>query len=91
MDIVLCKKKKKRERGKKLGTPQTKNKHPNQTKEDTKEHTWNDEKEQLFCTEKYCTTSGLSAPILLRVSRYVWVKHKIVSRQICRIWVNVGL
>lgn len=52
---------------------------PNQTKEDTKEHTWNDEKEQLFCTEKYCTTSGLSAPILLHVSMYVWIKHKIVS------------
>lgn len=50
---------------------------PKQTnkKEDTKEHTWNDEKEQW-----YCTTSGLSSQILIHVIRYVWIQQKIVSR-----------
>lgn len=64
---------------KKNWNPKTETNTPKQTK-DTTEHTWNDEKEQLFRTEKYCTTSGLSAQILLHVIRYVWIKHKIVSR-----------
>lgn len=44
-------------------------------KEDTKEHTWNDEKEQW-----YCTTSGLSSQILIHVIRYVWIQQNVVSR-----------
>lgn len=44
-------------------------------KEDTKEHTWNDEKEQW-----YCTTSGLSSQILIHVIRYEWIQQNIVSR-----------
>lgn len=43
-------------------------------KEDTKEHTWNDEKEQWYCT------SGLSSQILIHVIRYVWIQQNIVSR-----------
>lgn len=47
-------------------------------KEDTKEHTWNDEKEQW-----YCTTSDLSSQVLIHVVRYIQIRKKNLCPDTC--------
>lgn len=50
-------------------TPQT------HKRKDTKEHTWNDEKEQW-----YCTISGFSSQVLFHGIRYEWSQQNTLSR-----------